>query len=128
MSFDEEIGPNADDWINFGRIWGPKWPDGCNHPDGSYVATFEVCESPRSGIETIDLYCFDNGGRQEFCLRYGSADNEYYSPGDIVGIIRSQQHLGRYKSALGILMRLGTVKWAVDASAANDDPTSEELN
>jgi hypothetical protein len=105
------ITPNAGHWVGFGRIHGPRWKDLCGH--GGYVGTFENVERPGDGVEIIDLYVFEHprDGIQDFCLRYGPEDPDYYSPGDIYGVIQAAEHLQRYRNAVRMLRALGRIKW-----------------
>lgn len=61
----------------------PYFSDSCGH--GGYLFSFTTIEINKP--QKLDVYCFDNNGIQEFCLRYGSVVHEYISPGIIEHII-----------------------------------------
>lgn len=106
--------PNMQDYVDFGRVNGPKWPNGCDHPEGTYLTTFEVVERWHDGEiheEIIDLYLYESNGRQEPCLRYGKEDSQYYSPMSMEMLIKSARHMEGYRAALKYLRKYGQLKW-----------------
>jgi hypothetical protein len=96
--------------IDMHEIKGPIWEDGCNHPPGSYVASFQTF----LGLdvkERIDLYAYPlPDGKMNFCMRFGPEGHEYYSPGDIENIIKSANH-EPYHIALFFLKYFGKITW-----------------
>jgi hypothetical protein len=87
------------------------WKDGCNHPDDSYVASFE-CEN-----EKFDLYVFSeifsNRLSHRVCIRFGDEPSQYYSLGSLNMFIQGTRcNADRFMSdALEILLAKGNFSW-----------------
>ena len=109
------------------EIPGPVWPERCGH--GGYVGSFEwdlVCkptpEEPGSRREVInekcDLYVWRSKGVEkdipafwmECCIRHGGDDDQYYSPGGLLGLMMCREH-EPYDSAFKMLMAKGAFLW-----------------
>ena len=92
-------------------ITGPVWKDLCQHPDGSYVGSFEVysfkAPSGPHTVEQYDLYVFHHPAsglpQTQVCLRFGADSSQYYSFTSIPQLIRSSQHGEPYWSASQLL-------------------------
>jgi len=88
----------------------PNWIDRCGHTEGSYLFSFVgmLEEGAR-----YDVYVFDRRGRQEFCLRYGTEDGEYCSPGSMENLLslREVQGCERYRVVVNVLLQCGQVSW-----------------
>ena len=65
----------------------PHYTDTCKHPDSSYVGSIQL-HSPE--IEWLDVYVYeDEIIGTTVCIRYGNEDSQYYSPGHILNVMRS---------------------------------------
>ena len=98
--------------ILLGVVPGPVYTDRCGH--GGYVATFECAVYRKDNYikdGVYDLYVFDNGARQEVCLRYGEDDCKYESPGSVTNVIENQHMMEEYRRAVAILKAKGKIRW-----------------
>lgn len=97
--------------VILGIVDGPKWPDHCNHPAGTYVCTFEWYDHKRQTEEVLDMYVFPgNYGGDHVCLRHDVGDGDYYSPGPLTNVIEIGQ-FDPYRRAYDILKALGVFRW-----------------
>ena len=96
-------------------VQGPIWPNGCEHEEGTYVASFEIFNFKQNKIDKYDLYLFQDRGSkcQHVCIRYGKEGSEYISPGDLGGFLaRSDGVYEPYATAVRILLHYGNVEWS----------------
>lgn len=89
----------------------PKHHDACSHGAECYVGTFAYQSGVRAPRQTFDLYVYDNGGRQEICMRYGDGDSDYVSPGRTVDFIRASDHNPKYRAGVDLLVKKGAIVW-----------------
>ena len=108
------------------EISGPLWNDGCQHGTPRYIASFEVIEVKEGEVlrQQYDLYLFDSPMLgQEVCLRFGSEDSQYLSPGNIVNIFRTRD-CPEYEAAVEVLLSKGYLTWV--QGVLEDDGRNEE--
>ena len=90
----------------------PYWADHCGH--GGYLFSFTSYAFGEEPAEIIDVYCWDNNGRQEFCLRFGDRSSDYRSPGGIERIIYlATSGFGPYPACMELLRMVGAVRFCV---------------
>ena len=94
----------------------PYWPMLCGH--GGYQFSFALVESDRNlaartGFEQtdlIDVYCYEKGGQQEFCLRFNKKEDGYLAAVGIEDLI-SWSGEEPYRTALVLLMEDGCISF-----------------
>lgn len=86
----------------------PYWKNECNHPEGTYVASF----TSRYGSEN-DLYVYPGEyGGDHVCIRYGDDGPDYHSVTTLrVLILGAAAGHEVYEDAVNILMSNGTLHW-----------------
>lgn len=89
------------------------WPDKCNHGKDCYLFSFRHYINATLDIEKVDVYCFQNGKEQEFCLRTGDLDYQYCSPGNIVNIIKFARNNKLYREVLERLEQIGEITFDI---------------
>lgn len=94
--------------LDNGQITGPVWTDACGH--GGYVCSFEH-RLTIDRVDKYDLYVFDQPDGQEICLRFGSEGHEYCSPGPIHQVCSLTDIDDKYRRAVNLLRKFGTIKW-----------------
>ena len=99
--------------LDNGQIAGPVWTDHCGH--GGYVCSFEH-RPTIDRVDKYDLYVFDlpvtfQKSRQEICLRFGEEGHEYCSPGPIHQVCSLTDIDDKYRRAVNLLRKFGTIKW-----------------
>lgn len=113
----------------YGIIDGPAWPNHCNHPEGTYLCTFEIFRNNPDKLKVkeepyirvvIDLFVFGENGpsRQGACMRDGPEGSNYYSPGSPMDIVRTAAALPNhepYERAARILQHFGQFIWTPKA-------------
>ena len=105
----------------------PYWPEHCGH--GGYLFSFTSYSTSEAPDEIIDVYCWDNNGRQEFCLRFGDGGGDYRSPGGIESILSSAARgFGPYTACKELLKLVGDVRFCVlnPDRIPQGEPHSEE--
>ena len=93
----------------------PYWTDHCGH--GGYLFSFTSYSTKKdveAPDELIDVYCWDNRGMQEFCLRFANEAGDYYSPGGIENIIARTMNGHRpYLECYELLKLVGDIRFVV---------------
>lgn len=99
---------NIDD--EYEKCREPYWPMLCGH--GGYQFSFSALQSERTFDHTdlIDVYCFEKGGQQEFCLRFDKEEDDYLSAVGIEDLISSASE-EPYRTALALLMEDGCISF-----------------
>lgn len=86
----------------------PYWTDHCGH--GGYLFSFTCGETD----DLLDVYCWENHGRQEFCLRFGKYPPEYRSPGNIEDLVRlAARRMEPYSGCFELLKLAGDIRFCV---------------
>ena len=103
---------NIDD--EYEKCREPYWPV----LNGGYQFSFELLQSERGFEHTdlIDVYCFEKGGQQEFCLRFDELEEDYLP---VVGIEDLISWSGEepYRTALVLLMEDGCLSFTPRCTA-----------
>jgi len=101
----------------FHKCDGPKWTDHCNHPEGTYLCSFQytVLTGGSPDHEFVDMYVYPDtkwaGSTQSVCLRVGNEGDEYHSPGAIYNVIELAITEDVYGLALDALRYYGKLNW-----------------
>ena len=110
---------NIDD--EYEKCGEPYWPMLCG---GGYQFSFALVESDRNvaattGLEhtdLIDVYCYEKGGQQEFCLRFDKEEDDYLAAVGIEDLI-SWASEEPYRTALVLLMEDGCISFTPRCTA-----------
>jgi len=89
----------------------PEHPNHCEHPEGTYVGSIQHLNHEHKE-EWLDIYVYEDGvDKTSVCIRYGSADHEYISPGSIKNVIHSamQRRGDAYELALHVIEKHGRI-------------------
>jgi hypothetical protein len=88
----------------------PYWEDHCDHPEGSYIASFEEILSRDEAEMKCDLYAYEHPrGGTAVCLRFGDEGGDYYSPLNVTDLV--SHNFKPYRTAFQVLQSLGNITW-----------------
>jgi len=92
------------------EIQGPVYIDACNHLEGSYIGSVQYDSDFEGGITKLDVYIFDHYYGQGVCIRYGSDDGDYISPGKLLDMLCLTE--------LGPSSQYMAARWLIDQKMA----------